>query len=152
MPWSSRQDSSRAMGDIAAYIASVLWNWWILVGGTFLAVEPVTRFLWHGYDDWAARYLPRERRKRVARIAALAAFLIANYLAYQDQHAQLVTAQRQIEEQHASVTRSVGGARLQVGKVEPKQVGELYKYSIFIENKGDEAAARAYVITRIVTF
>jgi hypothetical protein len=72
------------MGDVGSFAGHVLLNWWTLLAGVMVAVEPVARLLWHGYDRWAATWLLAPRRKRLARIGALAAFVVANYLAYHE--------------------------------------------------------------------
>lgn len=70
------------MADIGTFIEAVLWNWWTVLAGFMIAVEPVTRFLWRGYDAWAAKRLSPSRRRKLARAAALGAFIIANYMAF----------------------------------------------------------------------
>jgi hypothetical protein len=81
------------MGDVGAFLGHVLWNFWTIVAGFMISIEPVARFFWHGYDTWAARWLSANRRKRLARGGALLAFVIANYLAFHDVSEQLRTAQ-----------------------------------------------------------
>jgi|SRR5271155_494771 len=70
------------MADIGSFVGAVLWNWWTLLAGVMIAVEPVTRFLWRGYDAWAAKRLSPSRRRKLARATALGAFIVANYMAF----------------------------------------------------------------------
>jgi hypothetical protein len=81
------------MGDIGSFVGHVLLNWWTLLAGVMIAVEPVVRLLWHGYDEWAAKWLLAPRRKNIARFGALAAFVVANYLAYHEAKEEARTAQ-----------------------------------------------------------
>jgi hypothetical protein len=82
------------MADIGSFLAHVLWNFWTVVAGFMISVEPVTRFFWHGYDDWAAKWLSAALRRRLARAAAVFAFVIANYLAFHDVSERLRKAQQ----------------------------------------------------------
>jgi hypothetical protein len=72
------------MGDFSSFIEHVLLNYWTVLAGVLIAVEPVTQMLWSGYDDWAAKWLTKSRRIRIGRWAALVAFVIANYMAFHD--------------------------------------------------------------------
>jgi hypothetical protein len=82
------------MADIGAFLSHVVWNFWTVVAGFMISVEPVTRFLWHGYDEWAAKWLSAARRRRLAHAGALVAFVIANYMAFHDVSEQLRAAQQ----------------------------------------------------------
>jgi hypothetical protein len=81
------------MTDIADFLGHLLWNFWTVLAGSMIAIEPVMRLLWSGYDEWAAKWLSPVRRRKLARIAALGAFLIANYMAFHDAKNQLRKAQ-----------------------------------------------------------
>jgi hypothetical protein len=70
------------MQDIPQFIGDLLWNFWTVSIGVVLAIEPVMRWFWPGYDAWAADYLTADHRKQLTRIAAVLAFLTANYIAY----------------------------------------------------------------------
>jgi hypothetical protein len=81
------------VADIGSFIGQVLWNWWTVLAGFVIAAEPVTRFLWRGYDEWAAKRLSAPRRRKFARAGALAAFVIANYMAFHDVKQEMRRAQ-----------------------------------------------------------
>jgi hypothetical protein len=77
------------MQDLPNFFGLLLWNFWTVLAGIMLGVEPVTRWFWPEYDAWAANFLPAVRRRRIARFAALLAFVGANYLAFHDMAEQL---------------------------------------------------------------
>jgi hypothetical protein len=85
-----------SMSDIGPFLGSVLFNFWTLVAGVMISIEPVTRFLWRGYDEWAAKWLPAQRRRKLARIGALIAFAMANYLAFHEVREELRTAKQHL--------------------------------------------------------
>jgi hypothetical protein len=72
------------MQDLAHFLALITWNFWTVAAGVMLAFEPVMRWFVKEYDQIAARYVPPDSRRKVARFAALAAFVFANYLAFHD--------------------------------------------------------------------
>jgi hypothetical protein len=72
------------MQDLLHFLGLILWNFWTVIAGVMLAFEPVMRWFVKDYDQIAARYIPLDRRRTVARYAALAAFVVANYLAFHD--------------------------------------------------------------------
>ena len=72
------------MQDLPHFFGLVLWNFWTVAAGVMLAFEPVMRWFFKEYDSVTARYIPPERRRGFARIAALCAFVFANYLAFHD--------------------------------------------------------------------
>jgi hypothetical protein len=72
------------MQDLPHFLALILWNFWTVAAGVMLAFEPVMRWFFEKYDTTAARYIPPHQRRRAARIAALCAFVFANYLAFHD--------------------------------------------------------------------
>ena len=80
------------MEDIPRFIGDLLWNFWTVSIGVVLAVEPVMRWLWPGYDAWAADYLTPDHRKQLPRGAALLAFVMANYIAYHGAKVETRTA------------------------------------------------------------
>jgi hypothetical protein len=72
------------MQDLAHFLALITWNFWTVAAGVMLAFEPVMRWFVKEYDQIAARCVPPDSRRKVARFAALAAFVFANYLAFHD--------------------------------------------------------------------
>ncbi|WP_298258524.1 hypothetical protein [Bradyrhizobium sp.] len=70
------------MQDIPQFVGDLLWNFWTVSIGIVLAIEPVVRWFWPGYDAWATGYLTADHRRQLTRIAAILAFLMANYIAY----------------------------------------------------------------------
>jgi hypothetical protein len=79
---------SFVMEDLAHFLALIIWNFWTVAAGIMLAFEPVMRWFVKEYDQIAARYIPPDSRRKVARFAALAAFVFANYLAFHDLSAE----------------------------------------------------------------
>jgi hypothetical protein len=72
------------MQDLPHFLGLVIWNFWTVAAGVMLAFEPIMRWFVKDYDQIAARYVPIDNRRKVARFAALAAFVFANYLAFHD--------------------------------------------------------------------
>jgi hypothetical protein len=70
--------------DVSQFVGAILWNFWTVLAGIMLGFEPVIRWFFPGYDAWAIRFVPLERRRTAARAAALVAFVIANFLAFRD--------------------------------------------------------------------
>ncbi|MBV9748512.1 MAG: hypothetical protein JO157_06850 [Acetobacteraceae bacterium] len=64
------------------FLGRVLWNYWTVVGSFVLMAEPILRFLWHGYDSWATRYVTPIKRRRIAQMTAIASLFFAAYLAF----------------------------------------------------------------------
>jgi len=74
------------ISDIQSYLGGMLSHYWVLISGFLLAVEPTIKFVWSGYDQWADFWLSPAKRKNMARMFAILAFLAANYLTFQDEH------------------------------------------------------------------
>jgi hypothetical protein len=92
------------MDDIGPFFGHLLWNLWTVVAGIMISVEPTVRVFWHGYDDWAAKWLSAPRRKKLSRIGALVAFVLANFLAFHDVSEELRTATQRISEQNITAS------------------------------------------------
>jgi hypothetical protein len=84
------------MGDIGPFLGHVFLNFWTVIAGVMISIEPATRLVWHGYDDFAAKWLSAARRKKLSRIGALVAFVIANYLAFHGVNEELRAAKQQL--------------------------------------------------------
>jgi hypothetical protein len=68
------------MQDLPHFLGLVIWNFWTVAAGVMLGVEPVMRWFVKDYDQIAARYVPIDNRRKVARFAALAAFVLLRYV------------------------------------------------------------------------
>ncbi|HME23565.1 MAG TPA: hypothetical protein VKI44_19945 [Acetobacteraceae bacterium] len=84
--------------DFCSFLWDILLNYWGIIAGFVLMAEPVTRFVWHGYDDWAAHWVTRSRRGLLARGAAVVAFVLSNFLAYHSVKTELRLARADTSE------------------------------------------------------
>jgi hypothetical protein len=84
------------MEDIPHFLAALVWNFWTVAIGVVLAIEPVMRTLWPGYDAWASAYLTPLHRQYLKVGAAALAFMLANYIAYHDVSTELRSAQKRL--------------------------------------------------------
>jgi hypothetical protein len=74
------------MEDISAFLGLLLLNLATGVAGVFFALEPVIRFCWSGYDQWADQHLKfkSNTRRNLRIVIGILALVVASYLAYHD--------------------------------------------------------------------
>jgi hypothetical protein len=119
------------MEDIPRFIGSLVWNFWTVAIGIILAIEPVMRSLWSGYDAWASAHLT-PYRQQLKIIAVAFAFTMANYLAYhdakvetrslQDRLANLGGSQLDLATWAPLTSEEAASLRDQISKLTPQQI------------------------------
>jgi hypothetical protein len=72
------------MEDIPTFLGLLLLNLATGVAGVFFVVEPVIRFFWSGYDQWADRHIQfNSNTRRNLRVSiGILALVVASYLVY----------------------------------------------------------------------
>jgi hypothetical protein len=84
---------------------SYLWSnlWWFLTSGP-LVVEPMLDYLIEGYEDWASRFISRQKRRQIAYGLSLLGIVFASFLAFKDVYLELQTVRQALTDAQQTLT------------------------------------------------
>jgi hypothetical protein len=72
-------------GRVGDYVIAVFSQWKGLFAFLPFILDVVLPMMWMGWESWASRHLPADRRRRFLSYAALGGFILANYLAFSNE-------------------------------------------------------------------
>ena len=82
------------LSDFYAFLLALLPHWWVFLTSGPASVDRVLRNHWAAYAAWADKRWDAHARARLFRQVAFAGVFVAGFLAFRDEHHQLLDVRR----------------------------------------------------------